>query len=100
MPYSNVQRIANTHEENLQVTSLEDLTKYLKSNSLITNRNEEHDCQCQSNEDASKFFLSTKAKEEQEIYTASKFTPWPSRSMPLFYKLLKTFKNMHRHALK
>jgi hypothetical protein len=46
---------ANTHEENLQVTSLEDLTEYLKSNSLTANRKEEHDCQCQSNQDASKF---------------------------------------------
>jgi hypothetical protein len=39
------------------------------------------------------------AREEQEIYTASEFAPWLSGSMPLFQKLLKTFKNMHRHAL-
>jgi hypothetical protein len=55
MPYSNVQGTANTREENLQVTCLEDLTEYLKSNSLTANRNEEHDSQCQSNQDANKF---------------------------------------------
>jgi hypothetical protein len=54
MPSSNVQGTANTHEENLQVTSLEDLTEYLKSNSLTANSNEEHDSQCQSNQDANK----------------------------------------------
>jgi hypothetical protein len=55
MPYSNVQGIANTHEENLQVTSLEDLTEDLKSNSLTANSNKEHDSQCETMQDANKF---------------------------------------------